>query len=132
MMIISLQNDFEHIKAILKKYSIIFAVQYGSSLTSDSYEDIDIAVYAEKKLDVLKLQSDLQVYFEQPLDMVRLSHHTDPLLSHEIMYRGSAIYKTQPDRYHTFRVFVWKKYLDTKKFRDLESAYIKKGIKHVT
>ena len=43
------------------KPSVVFAYLYGSSMESDSYNDIDIAIYAIPESDPFRLSADLKL-----------------------------------------------------------------------
>jgi len=50
------------IKNVLKqKPSVVFAYLYGSSMDSDMYNDIDIAIYAIPESDPFRLSADLKL-----------------------------------------------------------------------
>ena len=52
----------EVIKNVLKQQSsVVFAYLYGSSMDSDSYNDIDIAIYAIPESDPFRLSADLKL-----------------------------------------------------------------------
>jgi predicted nucleotidyltransferase len=52
----------EVIKNVLKqKSSVVFAYLYGSSMDSDSYNDIDIAIYAIPESDPFRLSADVKL-----------------------------------------------------------------------
>lgn len=125
--------DLSKVKKILKKYHVLLAVQYGSSLKSKYAEDYDIALYLKNNRNkISSIQRELEMIFDKPLDLVELSERTDPLLAYEILSTGKPLYEEKKDLFENLLVQIWKKYLDTQKFRDLENAYIKKGIKRVT
>jgi predicted nucleotidyltransferase len=44
-----------------QKPSVVFAYLYGSSMESDSYNDIDIAIYAIPESDPFRLSADLKL-----------------------------------------------------------------------
>jgi predicted nucleotidyltransferase len=44
-----------------QKPSVVFAYLYGSSMDSDSYNDIDIAIYAIPESDPFRLSADLKL-----------------------------------------------------------------------
>ena len=128
------RRNIGKIRKIFKKYKIILAVQYGSSVKSRSPKDYDLALYSKRpSRDLLiKIQSELQPFFDRPLDLAVLSSRTDPLLAYEIVTGGSVMYQARKHAFETWLVYAWRRYLDTKKFRDLERMYIKKGLKYVT
>ena len=52
----------EVIKNVLKQQSsVVFAYLYGSSMDSDSYNDIDIAIYAIPESDPFRLSADVKL-----------------------------------------------------------------------
>ncbi len=121
------------IKQLATKYRFLFVVQYGSSIAGLAPRDYDIAFASDHipKISPLEIARRLQSHFDKPLDIVFLTTRTDPLLSYEILTKGKLLYERKKESYIKFKVFAWKRYLDTKKFRDLEDLYLKKEIKHV-
>jgi uncharacterized protein len=54
--------DIETLRNILKKdHRIVFAYLYGSVLTEENYNDIDIAIYAKPEHNKLGLAIDIQI-----------------------------------------------------------------------
>lgn len=124
----------QKIGTVCKKYGISCVVLYGSSLKTNNPGDYDIALYTLKplKTSLAKIQYLLQAFFKRPLDVVLLTHKTDPLLGHEIISQGEILYESKKNIFLDFSVYMWKKYLDTRKFRKLENFYIKEGLKYVS
>lgn len=121
------------IKQLAAKYRFLFVVQYGSSIAGSAPRDYDVAFASDHilKISPVEIAHQLQSHFDRPVDIVFLTTRTDPLLSHEILTKGKLLYERKKGSYIKFKIFAWKKYLDTKKFRDLEDIYLKKEIKHV-
>ncbi len=124
------------LKKIFKKYHVLFAIQYGSSLSSagNQAEDIDIALYCKNpsKVNTWNLYGELQPFFDKQLDLVLITNHSNPLLTYEALTKGKVLYMKSMAIFVPIVVFLWKRYLDTQQFRSLEKNYIKKGLKHVS
>ncbi|OGW76158.1 MAG: hypothetical protein A3J72_09350, partial [Nitrospirae bacterium RIFCSPHIGHO2_02_FULL_40_19] len=110
------------LKKIFKKYHVLFAIQYGSSLTSKWAEDIDLALYCQKpsQINTWKLYGELQPFFDRQLDLIILTNHSNPLLTYEILTKGKVLYMKSLSLFVPIVVTLWKRYLDTQKFRNLE------------
>lgn len=126
-------NLLKKIKQLAAKYRFLFVVQYGSSIAGLTPRDYDVAFASDHipKISPVEIAHQLQFHFDKPVDIVFLTTRTDPLLSHEILTKGKLLYERKKESYIKFKVFAWKRYLDTKKFRDLEDLFLKKEIKHV-
>ena len=122
------------LQKIFKKYKIIFAIQYGSSLDSKNAQDYDLAVYCRNpsKVNTFKLYGELQPLLHKPLDLIILKRNSSPLLTYEIIRKGKVIYIGNQALFLSLVIFFWKRYLDTAKFRKLENLYITRTLKHVT
>jgi hypothetical protein len=60
---------------------------------------------------------------EGNLDVVILNH-ADPLLGYHVVRDGGVLYEREPGMFDWYRWWAWKRYLDTAKFRRLESEYV--------
>ncbi|KPA09918.1 nucleotidyltransferase [Candidatus Magnetomorum sp. HK-1] len=63
--------DIQTIRNTLQREDrVIFAYLYGSALTEKSYNDIDIAIYAQPQNNYLGLSTDIQILLHEHTDIV--------------------------------------------------------------
>lgn len=108
-----------------KKEEIIFAYVFGSFITEEKYNDIDVAVYIKnEKIDHIDYSISLSVEMEkeikQPLDIKVINALPLPLKYH--ITKGILLFTKDEILHENFICDVWKKYIDFKYFSDI---YIK-------
>lgn len=91
--------------------------------------DVDLAVDLDREAD-LDTQLHLIRALEAPLsglrvDLVVLSPATPPLLRYEIFSRGECLFERASGRFDTEYLRAWHLYLDTRRLRDYERAYLR-------
>jgi hypothetical protein len=57
------------------------------------------------------------------LDIVILNH-ANPLLGYHIVRDGTLLYESESGAFDHYKLGAWKRYLDTARFRRLESEYV--------
>lgn len=119
---------------IAKKYAIKFIIIYGSFIYQKKEpEDIDIAVLAEKKIlleEYAELLHFFSSYFQNSfknIDLVILNNETPPLLGFQIVKNSKLLWGGQKE-FLNWKARAVKKYMDTKKFRELTDIYLKSKI----
>lgn len=119
---------------IMEKYSIMFAVYFGSYQTAyyNSESDIDIAFLSktilspDEKLDLLK---DLIIFHRKSeIDLVDL-RTAEPLLKYEIGKNGRILYETEPDIFERYSLFYVKNFYELKDSVNYEMKKIKNAIR---
>jgi len=119
---------------IMEKYSIVFAVYFGSYQTKyyNSESDIDIAflskriLSADEKLDLLK---DLIIFHKKSeIDLVDL-RTAEPLLKNEIGRTGRILYESEPGIFERYALFYIKNFYELKDSIDYEMKKIKNAIR---
>lgn len=104
---------------------------YSSGKTHLS-SDVDIAVKCKHgiKVSKLKLIYKLDDFFDgKSIDLVVLTPDTDPLLLHEIFFKGTPAYESRKGLFEKEKLRAWKLYLDTEKIRKMNEQYLKNFVK---
>jgi predicted nucleotidyltransferase len=113
---------------------IKFAVLHGSQASgaAGKNSDWDVAVLAEKKLDIkdmaeLKRQfaGELNVPAEK-IDIADLNSDS-PLLRYQVAQKGRLIQGSGGD-FRNFQILAWKDYLNNEKIFNLRSQFLKKKL----
>lgn len=125
------ERDFEK---IAEKYNLKLILLFGSAVSQKihSQSDVDIAVFSEKPDLSLKSYSnllfDLQRHFpKREVDLVVINR-ADPLLLKKIMEDCRLLYGS-PRELAQLKIYVFKSYLDHRKYFDLEKKFTQDFVK---
>lgn len=124
----------EGIKKLALNYQVKLLVIVGSFGTG-SYisgkSDIDLAYVRDKPLavkDSISIINELSKLFENSkIDLVDLQRASG-LLKYEVASKGRVIYEIREGFFERYKLFCLRYYYDTKKFRDLRSAYLQERL----
>ncbi|MCS4540731.1 MAG: nucleotidyltransferase domain-containing protein [Euryarchaeota archaeon] len=110
-----LKNQIIHkIKNFLyNRDEITFAYLFGSISENNKFNDVDLAIYANKEVDKwydIKLSRELEKEIKFPVDIVFLNKASDSLTYRAS--KGILIKNTDDDFRVNFITKVWKKYFD--------------------
>lgn len=128
-----LKFDKEGFDALCKKYSLSLVILHGSyakGIVTDK-SDIDIGflgdpeIIRERYFDIL---NDFTEIFGERLDPVFLNS-AEPMITYHVALNGIPLYEKTTGLFEEFRLGAFNRYVDTKKFRELEKQYIKSVIK---
>jgi len=108
------------IENFIKRHKgITFAYIFGSFIEDETFNDVDIAIYVDKKIIPaekifyeIELSNQLEEIIKIPVDVIRLNLASDPIL-----YRATKgiLIKNNDDNIRTnFITIHWKKYWDFK------------------
>ncbi|MEK7377041.1 MAG: nucleotidyltransferase domain-containing protein [Candidatus Margulisiibacteriota bacterium] len=127
------QFDIEKIKGICGKYGIDLLIIHGSyskgTHTKDSDIDIGILGISKKiKGNYSEIIKSFSGVFGDKFDPVFLNG-AEPLITFQVAMNGKVLYEREKGLFGYFKVKAIGRYLDSKKFRDLERNYIKSAIK---
>jgi len=115
---------------VCERFGVMFVVMFGSRTKgmARSDSDMDMGVWlrtapisAERELDLIRAL--VLATHEGNLDVVVLNH-ADPLLGYHVVRDGVLLYERESGTFDRYRLWAWKRYLDTEKFRQLESEYV--------
>jgi predicted nucleotidyltransferase len=120
------------IEALCRKHRVILMILHGSHATgrANCQSDIDIGILTKAKIDSdrhLRLLHDFSDIFGDKFDPVILNG-AEPLISYQVAIHGKPLFEQRKGAFASFQVQAIARYLDSKKFRDLEKIYIKRAI----
>lgn len=127
-----LKIDKERLEKLCQKYSIQLLILHGSYATGNAANksDIDIGILGGEKFDSgskIDILEDFSEVFGDKFDPVFLNG-AEPLISYQVAIHGKPIYEETQGLFQRFRIQAVAKYMDTKKFRDMEKLYLKRAI----
>ena len=111
---------------------MVFAFLFGSFIKGKAFRDIDIAVYAEEELDLLRLgiiQAELTERTGQVIDLVSLSGlpSKHPAFAYEIVTHGDLLFSTDKEKFIEYKRKALLYYFDTVKLREeMDQAFSKR------
>jgi len=127
-----LKLDKERLKKLCQKYHIKLMILHGSYATGNaaSKSDIDIGILGREKFDSdnkIDILDDFSEVFGDKFDPVFLNG-AEPLISYQVAIHGKPLYEETQGVFQRFRLLAVAKYMDSKKFRDMEKLYLKRAI----
>lgn len=128
----ALHLDKNKIEQLCVKHKIKLLILHGSYAKGRATDksDIDIGILSETKFVYDKYSEILRDFggiFGDRFDPVFLNG-VEPMISYHAAISGLPLYESKHGNFAEFRVQTIGRYLDTKKFRDLERTYVKKDI----
>lgn len=122
--------DKNLLQKVLQEYELDFIVLFGSFARGQikKISDVDIAIKKEDKINLeeySEIQSKLAKIFnvkDTKIGLVEILH-LSPVLMWQIAKYGQLL-AGNPLKFKKFQIYALKKYLDTKKFRNLTKRYI--------
>jgi len=100
---------------------------FGSFATSKMHEhsDIDLAFLFDRDIDILALTNDvIRLLHTDNVDVIDLKHAT-PLLRFSAIKNGRLLYERSQGEFNCFSSLTFRRYVDTKKLRDMQVVSIK-------
>lgn len=130
-----LNVDEKKLAAICRKYNILLVVLHGSHASGHAREssDIDIGILAGKKHDAetqINIFTDFGDLFGDKFDPVFLNG-AEPLISYQVAIHGTPLYEVRKGIFQEFQIQAAARYMDTKKFRQLEKLYLKRALNKI-
>jgi len=118
----------EQLEPLARKFGLRLIVLFGSTARGvmNRESDIDLGVLSEKPLSLVqrrRLWSALSAFFPADVDLTMLDH-ADPLVSYQVASEGVILFETIPFAWETWKSYAVRRYWDTDKFRESQSAYL--------
>ena len=91
--------------------------------------DIDIGILSDGKIDTdryFEIIRDFEGVFGDKFDPVFLNN-AEPMISLHVAISGKPLFSLKPGNFEEFKVQSMARYMDTKKFRELEKQYVKRA-----
>jgi predicted nucleotidyltransferase len=117
-------------KAACQKYNLSLVILHGSYAkgTTSSKSDVDIGFLGELKDKYIAILRDFSEFFGDGFDPVFLNG-AEAMITYQVALTGIPLYEKNPGLFIKFKLAAISRYMDTKKFRELEKQYIKSVIK---
>ncbi|KAF0134362.1 MAG: hypothetical protein FD145_742 [Candidatus Saganbacteria bacterium] len=130
-----MKNKFnqEMIDELCGKHKVNLLVLHGSFVTGKTTpeSDIDVGILGDAKyiskhhLDII---SDFSRIFGDSFDPVFLNG-AESMITYQVGMRGVPLYEGKKGDFTSFKTTAISRYMDAKKFRDLEKKYIQNAIR---
>jgi len=122
----------ERLENLCQKYNIQLIILHGSYARGNEMgkSDIDIGILSREKFDLnnqLNILNDFGEVFGDKFDPVFLNG-AEPLISYQVAIHGKPLFEETEGIFQRFRIQAVARYMDSKKFRDMEKSYLKRAI----
>jgi predicted nucleotidyltransferase len=122
--------SFEEIKdklaPLFQTEGLELVILFGSAATGRTHQrsDIDLAFLFEGPVDILSLTNQVTKLLQtDSVDVVDL-RRASPLLRYSAVKNGRLLYERREGLFNSFYSLAVRSYIDTKKLRDAQQAYI--------
>ena len=130
-----MELNHHHIKKIAQKHNLKLLILFGSQVTQNIHpeSDIDIAFFADTKVDEEKLYEDLMALLRRAdIDLINLYTHHDHLLRYQILSKGVALYEAEKGLMSKMEGDSYIDYMDFKKYDEIRSILLDKKLAEMT
>ena len=118
------------IALLSKKYSLVLFYIFGSTAkgTRRPLSDVDCAFLSSKKIDIVRLQNDLEdIFHDDAIDLIDLKTSPPPL-SIRIIRDGKCLFQRSEQERVTFETKVTREYQDTSYLRSLALSQVRERL----
>ncbi|PIS28634.1 hypothetical protein COT42_07420 [Candidatus Saganbacteria bacterium CG08_land_8_20_14_0_20_45_16] len=127
-----LKYDNDSLIKLCEKHNLKLLVLHGSYAKGQATpkSDLDIGILAKIKIgfkEYSAIMNDFGELFGDKFDPAFLNN-AEPMICRQVALGGRPLYEQQKGDFAKFKNQALARYLDTKKFRDLEKDYIKQAI----
>lgn len=124
--------DENKLKELCEKHKLRLLILHGSYVKGNATEksDIDVGILAKNKFNFDEYHSileDFEGIFGDKFDPAFLNG-AEPMINYHVAVAGKPLYESVKGAFLDYKIQSISRYMDTKKFRDLEKAYIKRAI----
>jgi predicted nucleotidyltransferase len=128
----NLKIDKEKLENLCRKHKIQLIILHGSYARGNASgkSDIDIGILSREKFDLnnrLNVLNDFGEIFGDKFDPVFLNG-AEPLISYQVAIHGKPVFEETEGIFQRFRIQAVARYMDSKKFRNMEKSYLKRAI----
>ena len=126
----------KEIEKIAQKYHLDLVVLFGSQATGqvNKMSDIDVAVMGKDVIDfscLITITMDFYSVFQrEDVDVVDM-RKASPIFRYEIAQEGKVLYETDPLLFLEYKLYAFKRFVETKHLRNMRSEYINKRIQNI-
>ena len=128
-----LKFDKDKIKYLCQKHKIKILILHGSQVSGKTSKnsDIDVGILCDSKVDFKEYRAILADFgdiFGDKFDPVFLNG-VEPMISYNTALSGFLLYEAKKGCFAEYKIQTIARYMDARKFRELEKLYVKKGTK---
>ncbi len=128
---LEIKYDKNELGKLCKKHGLKLLVLHGSYAKgrATGKSDIDIGVLGKKKIDhgaFSAILKDFGEIFGDKFDPAFLNN-AEPMICYHAAVSGRPLYEAAKGDFANFKLQSIGRYIDTKKFRELEKLYIKRA-----
>lgn len=119
-------------KYLARQDDVVFAYVFGSFVKRKAFRDIDIAIYINSEIDLLRLgsiQSELTELTGENIDLVLLNGlpGKNPAFAHEIVTHGELLFTTHQEKFVHYKRKALLFFFDTARLREgVQGAFAKR------
>lgn len=111
-----IQNYLDH------QDEVVFAFIFGSFVKSETFRDVDVAIYTKVKLNLVQfgaIQSGLTECIRQDIDLVSLNGlpSKNPAFAYEIVTQGKLLFYTDKEKFTAYKQKALLYFFDTANLR---------------
>lgn len=117
----------ERLAPLFKDKGLRFVLLFGSSVTGrvHRHSDIDLAFFFDLDINILALTNEvIRLLHADNVDVIDL-RHASPLLRFSVAKNGRLLYERSQGEFNSFFSLTFRRYVDTKKLRDMQATAIK-------
>lgn len=128
-----LQIDKRKLTKISEKFGLSLVIVFGSYASGKTHQssDLDIAVKIKDQSQIVKIFLDLNCELQElfPKNKIDLAfiNHADPLFLKKISEQCILIFGNETD-FNEFKAYAYKRFIDHKKYLEMEKSYVDKVI----
>lgn len=117
----------ERLAPLFQDEGLRLVLLFGSSVTGKMHRhsDIDLAFLFDRDMDIIALTNTvIRLLHTDNVDVIDLKH-ASPLLRFSVVKNGRLLYERSQGEFNSFSSLTFRRYVDTKKLRDMQATSIK-------
>lgn len=127
-----LKFDNSALEKLCQKHNLKLLVLHGSYAKGQATDksDLDIGILGQKKISFKEYSSILNDFgdlFGDKFDPAFLND-AEPMICYHVATAGRPLFEYDKGDFAEYKLQAISRYMDTKKFRELEKIYIKKAV----
>ena len=117
----------ERLTPLFQDEGLRLVLLFGSSVTGKMHRhsDIDLAFLFDRDMDIIALTNNvIRLLHTDNVDVIDMKH-ASPLLRFSVVKNGRLLYERLQGEFNSFSSLTFRRYVDTKKLRDMRATSIK-------
>ena len=117
----------ERLTPLFQDEGLRLVMLFGSSVTGKMHRhsDIDLAFLFDRDMDIIALTNNvIRLLHTDNVDVIDMKH-ASPLLRFSVVRNGRLLYERLQGEFNSFSSLTFRRYVDTKKLRDMQATSIK-------